>query len=101
MAGRSDPQPPQRGTVRFEIEGRVQGVGFRYFVRRAARQLGVAGWVRNRADGSVEVLADGPAPALAELELRLREGPPGSRVSQVRRETVVERELTGDFVILG
>jgi acylphosphatase len=101
MAGGSDPRPPLGGTVLFEVEGRVQGVGFRYFVRQAARQLGVAGWVRNRPDGSVEVLADGPPSALDELELSLREGPPGSRVDQVRRVAVVEREHARDFLILG
>ena len=66
---------------RYVVSGRVQGVGFRYFVLRAARELGVTGWVRNLADGSVEVHGQGDAATLDTLESRLREGP---RVADVR-----------------
>jgi len=60
---------------RFRISGRVQGVGFRYFVERAARDLGVTGWARNLDDGRVEVHANGSKVQLDELESRLRTGP--------------------------
>lgn len=65
------------------VRGRVQGVGFRWFVRERARALGLAGWVCNRDDGSVEVLASGERVALEELQSLLRAGPPGARVSHV------------------
>ena len=65
------------------VRGRVQGVGFRWFVRERARALSLTGWVRNCADGSVEVLAIGDESALEALQSLLRAGPPGARVSQV------------------
>ncbi len=65
------------------IRGRVQGVGFRHFVWRRATQRGLRGLVRNRADGSVEVVAEGPEPALAEFLEQLRTGPPAARVEEV------------------
>jgi acylphosphatase len=69
----------------FRIEGRVQGVGFRWWTVGEARRLGVAGWVRNRRDGSVEVLAIGDPDALAAMAKVLGEGPPGARVAHVTR----------------
>jgi acylphosphatase len=60
---------------RFVVRGRVQGVGFRWFVEREAHQLAIAGWVRNNADGSVEVLAMGSRDQLQGLRSRLRAGP--------------------------
>jgi acylphosphatase len=68
---------------RFVVRGRVQGVGFRWFVEREAHILGIAGWVRNKADGSVEVLAQGTSAQLAGLRSRLREGPRAARVDDV------------------
>jgi len=68
---------------RFIVRGRVQGVGFRWFVEREAHILGIAGWVRNNADGSVEVLAQGSANQLSGLRSRLREGPRAARVDAV------------------
>ena len=65
---------------RYVITGRVQGVGFRYFVAREARSLGLAGWVRNLVDGRVEVLAAGEDSALGVLEGRLWQGPPTAMV---------------------
>ena len=65
------------------VRGLVQGVGFRWFVEREAARLGVDGWVANRADGSVEVVAEGPPDALGRLVLQLWEGPPGSSVTDV------------------
>jgi acylphosphatase len=68
---------------RFLVRGRVQGVGFRWFVEREAHILGVAGWVRNNADGSVEVLAQGTRDQLLGLRSRLRQGPRAARVDGV------------------
>ena len=68
---------------RFIVRGRVQGVGFRWFVEREAHILGIAGWVRNNHDGSVEVLAQGSRDQLSGLHSRLREGPRAARVDSV------------------
>jgi acylphosphatase len=68
---------------RFIVRGRVQGVGFRWFVEREAHILGIAGWVRNNHDGSVEVLAQGAHDQLSGLHARLREGPRAARVDAV------------------
>jgi len=68
---------------RFLVRGRVQGVGFRWFVEREAHLLGIAGWVRNNHDGSVEVLAQGTRDQLSGLHSRLREGPRAARVDAV------------------
>ena len=69
----------------FRVTGRVQGVGFRWWTRAQAIRLGLDGTVRNADDGSVEVEARGPEPALAELERLLNEGPPHARVRAVER----------------
>lgn len=66
------------------VRGRVQGVGFRYFVVEEALSLGLRGYARNEHDGSVEVLAQGPRSALERLVARLRQGPPAAHVSEVR-----------------
>jgi acylphosphatase len=68
---------------RFLVRGRVQGVGFRWFVEREAHILGIAGWVRNRSDGTVEVLAMGTRDQLSGLRTRLGEGPRAARVDDV------------------
>ncbi|MGA9642074.1 MAG: acylphosphatase [Terriglobales bacterium] len=68
---------------RFLVRGRVQGVGFRWFVEREAHILQVAGWVRNNPDGTVEVFAHGTREQLAGLHSRLREGPRAARVDDV------------------
>lgn len=70
---------------RWTVSGRVQGVGYRYFVVRQALALGLVGWVRNRPDGSVEAAAAGEGEALDRLERALEEGPPRSAVASVRR----------------
>jgi acylphosphatase len=67
----------------FVVRGRVQGVGFRWFVEREAHILQIAGWVRNNHDGSVEVLAMGTREQLAGLHSRLREGPRAARIDDV------------------
>ena len=77
---------------RYVVSGRVQGVGFRYFVLRAAREVGVTGWVRNLADGSVEVQGQGDQSQLDSLESKLRTGPPRSDVRSVEvHHTAPER----------
>jgi acylphosphatase len=68
---------------RFLVSGRVQGVGFRFFVDEAARREGVSGWVANLPDGRVEVLAEGDDEAVTRLEHKIRRGPPSSRVGHV------------------
>jgi acylphosphatase len=70
--------------LHVHLEGRVQGVGFRYFVQRTASQLSVTGWVRNRWDGGVEVIAEGPRFELNRLLDALRRGPPGAQVTVVQ-----------------
>jgi acylphosphatase len=68
---------------RFLVRGRVQGVGFRWFVEREAHILQISGWVRNNPDGSVEVLAMGSPTQLSGLRSRLQEGPRAARVDSV------------------
>jgi acylphosphatase len=68
---------------RFTISGRVQGVGFRQFAADVAQREGVSGWIRNRADGCVEALADGDIEAVTRMERALRTGPRGARVEDV------------------
>ncbi len=65
------------------VRGVVQGVGFRFFVEREARSLGVVGYVRNRGDGSLEVVAEGSRGLLEEMVASLRRGPLGAHVSGV------------------
>ena len=72
-----------RETRRYVVSGRVQGVGFRWFVEREAATLEITGWVRNRDDGSVEVMATGTSEKLSALHRRLREGPRAARVDEV------------------
>ncbi|GIV59417.1 acylphosphatase [Rhodocaloribacter litoris] len=79
----ADVQAPQRERLSARIEGRVQGVGFRYFVSTRARQLGLTGWVKNEWDGSVRLVAEGDHAALDALLEAVREGPPMARVDLV------------------
>lgn len=65
------------------IHGEVQGVGFRYFLMRRGRDLGLLGWVRNNDDGTVELVAEGERPALEELKRAAEAGPRLSRVERV------------------
>src|SRR4051812_46621584 len=76
------PTVPQQAR-RYVVRGRVQGVGFRWFVEREARILGISGWVRNTYDGGVEVLAMGTGEQLASMRRKLQEGPRAARVDEV------------------
>jgi acylphosphatase len=75
---------------RAVVKGRVQGVGFRWYAERAARELGVRGWVRNLSDGTVETVAEGEDGAVAAFLARLELGPRGSRVDAVVVEEAAE-----------
>ena len=77
------------------VEGRVQGVGFRYAVMRAARSRGVAGWVRNRPDGTVEAVFEGDAEAVESMVAFCREGPRGAVVDRVSVEDEAPERLGG------
>jgi acylphosphatase len=81
------------------VIGRVQGVGFRWWARRQADELRLVGWVMNADDErSVELVAEGPADALAELERRIRRGPQGARVEQVEARRL---PASGEFERFG
>ncbi len=78
---------------RLVIRGRVQRVGYRAFVEHKSLQLGVEGWVRNRADGSVEALVCGPASVLDKLVEACRQGPPGARVDALDQHEAGREEV--------
>ena len=78
--------------LHFLVRGRVQGVGFRWFVHREASELDLRGWVRNTEDGDVEVVAAGDVADLAELRASLRKGPRGSRVDNLIEHYLDDKE---------
>jgi len=78
--------------LHFLSQGRVQGVGFRWYVHREASELDLRGWVRNTEDGDVEVVAHGEESDLAELRASLRRGPRGSRVDRLIEHILAESE---------
>ncbi len=84
---------------RFLVAGRVQGVGFRFFVEDAAQREGVSGYVRNLSDGRVEALVEGDAEAVARVERALWSGPPGSRVEDVAADAVAPSGRASGFRI--
>ncbi|MGF6158180.1 acylphosphatase [Ensifer sp. KUDG1] len=86
-------------TALVRILGRVQGVSFRVWTRDEARRLGLVGWVRNEANGSVAALISGPEAAVTLMLERLHDGPPGASVSKVVAEFVDPPEHIGDFRI--
>ena len=81
--------------LHFLIQGRVQGVGFRWFVHREASELDLCGWVRNTEEGDVEVVASGSVEELAELRETLRRGPRGSRVDRLVEHYLDDNEARG------
>ncbi len=87
--------------LHLTLHGRVQGVGFRAFVARHARELGVAGEVRNAPDGGVEVLAEGDAAVLDAFADQVRFGPPLARVEQVEERRTVGTARYRGFTVSG
>lgn len=73
-----------RQQAHLRIEGDVQGVGFRWHARTKARELGVAGWIRNMPDGNVEAVAEGEGEDLDAFIAWCRQGPPSARVTDLR-----------------
>jgi len=80
---------------RYFVNGRVQGVGYRYFVLREAEALGITGFARNLPDGRVEVVAEGPVDILGDFEARLRKGPAFAHVAGVERAEAPSRGDAG------
>ena len=89
--------------LHFLVKGRVQGVGFRWFVHREAAELGLRGWVRNTDQGHVEIVAAGEPELLEELKAALRKGSRGSRVDAILEDELAENESAqlGPFEIEG
>jgi len=89
--------------IHFMVRGRVQGVGFRWYVHREAAEIGLRGWVRNTEDGHVEIVAAGTAEEIAELKEAVKKGSRGSRVDAVIEHELAESEADalGPFVIEG
>lgn len=83
----------------FRVSGQVQGVGFRAATLEQARRQGLAGWVRNRANGDVEVVARGSAPAMDTLRGWLGQGPPAARVTHVEEDETTVEALPEPFQI--
>lgn len=87
---------------RFFVSGRVQGVGYRFFVEREAARLGINGYAENLDDGRVKVYAIGSSDALAGLLIALRKGPTFSKVSSVDEESAqIDQRYSTQFVIKG
>lgn len=89
----------QHHALQAHITGRVQGVGYRDWTQRQAMALGLTGWVRNEADGSVAALIVGPEAAVATMVERLRRGPQFAAVADVRTERAAISEIPSDFRI--
>jgi acylphosphatase len=81
--------------------GRVQGVGYRYFAERSAHELGLAGWVANRADGSVELEVQGAPEKVDLFFLELKKGPPHSSVTDIRISVLMPIPDAAEFAIVG
>jgi acylphosphatase len=88
-----EPAPDRR--LEVTVRGRVQGVGFRFFVIREAGALGLDGWVANQPDGAVRCVAEGPASALEAFLEAVRQGPNGARVDAV---ATMWSDARGEFV---
>ncbi len=85
--------------LRAVVHGQVQGVSFRYYTRQQARRLGLRGYVRNRSDGTVEVVAEGPCHSVEELHAWLQSGPPAAEVSDVEAEWGPPTSTWGPFEV--
>jgi acylphosphatase len=84
MGGMSQNEQKQREELSAMVIGRVQGVGFRYFVVEKARMLGLHGYARNNSTGDVEVVAQGTRTSLEKLLLHLRQGPPAAQIHDIQ-----------------
>ena len=84
---------------RFAVTGRVQGVGFRYFVHEAATREGVTGYVRNLTDGSVEAYVEGETEAVDRMERAIRTGPRGAHIRTVHAESEEPAGGYNDFSV--
>lgn len=92
--------PDRKVAKRYFVSGIVQGVGYRFFAIRSARQLGIAGYAKNLRDGRVEVYGVGPPASLARFRHALEEGPSGATVEAVSEEEVaVDPQFANDFTI--
>jgi len=89
-----DDQQSEKLRLHAVVEGRVQGVGFRYFVEETALALNLTGWVRNRWNGTVETVAEGERAILEKFLLTLQRGPRSARVSEVSSQWL---PATGEF----
>jgi len=87
-------KPLKTNRLQARVTGRVQGVGFRYYVLGEAARIGLTGWVRNRRDGSVEVIAEGEQEQLERLVQALKRGCSSSLVEDVKTDWL---ESTGEF----
>ena len=83
----------------YRVTGRVQGVGFRWWTQQHAKRLGLRGYVRNLADGSVEVQASGSRESLEQFRSLLKRGPSGAQVREVTTSTISAAELPDSFHI--
>ena len=84
---------------RFLVSGRVQGVGFRWFVQEVAAIEGAVGWVRNRPDGTVEALIQGEAESVLRIDRQIRRGPPAARVETVEAVDEPAADRISEFTI--
>ncbi|TPM37438.1 acylphosphatase [Mesorhizobium sp. B2-3-4] len=91
----------RKRAVEARIYGKVQGVGYRLWVRGEATRLRLLGWVRNERDGSVTAWLTGADPAVAAMIERLRQGPSGASVSRIDVEELERWTAPGDFRIIG
>jgi len=93
--------PPMPSSVRILVHGTVQGVFFRASIKTEARRLGLVGWVRNRLDGGVEAVAQGPRETLEELVRWCHVGPPMSKVDEVEVDWSEVDKLEFDAFVVG
>ena len=93
-------QPEDYLTVNMKITGKVQGVGFRYFVLRQAQELGILGWVNNKPNGDVEAFAQGEKAELEQFIAKVKEGTTFSRVDNVNLEWMNKDEQYFGFEII-
>ncbi|MCC5913183.1 MAG: acylphosphatase [Balneolaceae bacterium] len=86
--------------IHLKISGRVQGVGFRHFTRKNAGELGLSGWVKNMADGSVEAVLAGEKQSLKQMVERLKSGPVTASVSDIEISEAAEEPSGGPFRVV-